>query len=148
MSRRDTETAANPRLRLDKWLWAARFFRTRTLALKAIQLGRVSVNGARPKPGRAIGVGDIVTVLRPPYAFAVEVLELTEQRGPASVAAQLYRETAASEAKRRELAVQMAVQRAASPLTPERPNKRQRREIQRFIDRLEAHIDREEGGFA
>jgi len=148
MGRRDTpsDTATSPRLRLDKWLWAARFFRTRALALEAIQAGRVSVNGLRPKPSRAIGVGDTVTVQRPPYAWEVAVLGLTERRGPASTATTLYRETPASEEKRRDLTTRLSLQRAGAPLTPERPNKRQRREILRFIERLETRIDRAEGG--
>jgi len=135
------------RLRLDKWLWAARFFRTRSLALEAVEAGRVTVNGVRPKPSRAIAVGDLVTVQRPPYAWEVEVLGLSAQRGPASVAAGLYRETPASVQKRHDLGKRQALERAGTPLAPERPNKRQRRAIQRFIDHLEERIDRAEGAF-
>jgi len=146
MTRPQPAEATN-RLRLDKWLWAARFYRSRSLALEAIEAGRVSVNGVRPKPSRAIGPGDVVTVQRPPYAWEVEVLGLSERRGPAREAALLYRETPASEAKRREMAERQALMRAASPVAPERPTKRQRREILRFIERLEARIDAAEGSF-
>jgi ribosome-associated heat shock protein Hsp15 len=144
---RTTDSPESPRLRLDKWLWAARFYRTRSLALEAIEAGRVSVNGVRPKPSRAIGPGDVVTVQRPPYAWEVEVLGLSERRGPAREAALLYRETPESEMKRREMAERQALMKAASPIAHERPNKRQRREILRFIERLEARIDAAEGSF-
>jgi ribosome-associated heat shock protein Hsp15 len=144
MSARKTiaEAPAVPRLRLDKWLWAARFFRTRPLALAAIAAGRVTVNGVRPKPGRAIAVGDTVTVERPPFTWEVAVLGLADRRGPAVEAERLYRESEASVAKRRELAARQASERGAAPATPERPNKRQRRAIQRFIEELEARLDR------
>lgn len=134
-------TASSERLRLDKWLWAARFFRTRSLATQAIQSGRVAVNNSRPKPSRVIGVGDQVAIQRPPYTWTVEVLALSEQRGPAPVAALLYRETSPSIAARERIAVQEAAARAGTPDAAERPNKRQRRAITRFIQRLEDSLE-------
>lgn len=120
-------------VRLDKWLWAARFFKTRSLAADAIDLGRVLVNDERVKRSRLVRVGDRVVVRRPPFARHVDVLALSEQRGPAVVAQLLYQETAASVADRERLAAQL---RASGPAYDGdgRPTKRDRRQLEKFLD--------------
>lgn len=119
------------RVRLDKWLWAARFFKTRSLAAQAVEGGKVDVNGERAKRARPIHAGETITVRRPPYEQHLVVRGVSEVRGPASVAAALYEETAASKAAREALAFQL---KNAPTLVFEgggRPTKRNRREIQR-----------------
>ncbi|WP_430010365.1 RNA-binding S4 domain-containing protein, partial [Methylophaga lonarensis] len=86
--------------RLDKWLWAARFYKTRALAVEAINGGKVHVNGQRAKPGRSIRINDELTVSKPPYEHAIQVLSLQMQRRPATEAQQLYQESEESIAKR------------------------------------------------
>src|SRR4249920_3070697 len=94
-------------MRLDKWLWAARFFKTRTLAVEAVDGGRVSVNGDRAKPAKEVKVGDMLAIRRPPFEHVVVVKELSDKRGPASVAALLFEETEESRARRAVLAAEM-----------------------------------------
>jgi ribosome-associated heat shock protein Hsp15 len=122
------------RLRTDKWLWAARFFKTRSLAAKACELGRVEANGQPCKPAREIRAGDLLTVKNDGGEFEVEVLALSEVRGPAPVAQTLYRETDAS----RELRLKLAEQRKNMPRleTEGRPSKRDRRVINRLRGRV------------
>ncbi len=105
----DTD-ASNPRVRLDKWLWAARFFKTRGLATDAIKGGKVEINGQRAKPARAVTVGDRLAVRKGPVAFEITVDALSERRGPAREAEKLYTESEASRARREEEA---AMRRAA-----------------------------------
>ncbi|MFQ5936695.1 MAG: RNA-binding S4 domain-containing protein, partial [Acidiferrobacterales bacterium] len=93
-------------VRLDKWLWAARFFKTRPLATEAVTGGKVYVNGVRAKPGRVLSVGDAVTVRRGPYLFDVIVRGLAGRRGPASLAAELYEESKESRENRARVATQ------------------------------------------
>ena len=118
-------------VRLDKWLWAARFFKTRTLAAKACELGRIQSNDQLAKPARDVRVGDMLRIASHPSGgeFHVEVLLLSEVRGPASVAQTLYRETDES----RELRLKMAAERKAmkqfEQLPAGRPSKRDRRKI-------------------
>lgn len=119
-------------MRLDKWLWAARFFKTRTLAVEAIDAGHVSVNDERAKPAKAIKPGDGVVVRRPPFEHAVVVKALSERRGPASEAALLYEETAESRAKRTVLAAQMKAAGHA-PRFKGRPTKKTRRDYERWL---------------
>jgi ribosome-associated heat shock protein Hsp15 len=121
-------------VRIDKWLWAARFFKTRSLAAEAIDIGRVDVNGERCKRSRSVGVGDEVRIRRPPFEEVVRVRGLSETRGPASVAAALYEETAESAAARARLAAQL---RAAGPpvFREGRPSKKERRDIDRWRGR-------------
>lgn len=124
------------RLRLDKWLWAARFFKTRALAVEAIEKHRVRVNGATTKPARDLRVGDELEIAQGPVLRTVKVLGLSAQRGPAPQAALLYSETEASVAQR----LAQAEQRRLAPepalaLTQGRPTKRQRRDI----DALRGH---------
>ena len=131
-------------MRVDKWLWAARFFKTRSIAATEIQKGRVSVNGQRIKPSRTIQPGDRVTVQKPPYQFEVDVLGLNEQRRPAVEAQQLYKETESSLTRREELAATLRVERMASGgLRGEgRPSKRQRRQIIRFRNQSDVSDDK------
>lgn len=128
------EDSGTSRVRIDKWLWAARFFKTRALASEAVNGGLVHLNGARVKPARGIGVGDRLEITRGEERFAVEVLALAERRGPVSVARELYRESAES-LQARESQREARRLRAEAPglLLDRRPNKRDRRLIKRFI---------------
>ncbi|MBS0003008.1 MAG: RNA-binding protein [Thioalkalivibrio sp.] len=122
----------NGSLRLDKWLWAARFFKTRALATEAVAGGKVHVNGDRCKPARKVHPGDRVTVQRGQELFDIEVLGINARRRPATEAQQLYAETAESVARREEEAARHREQRdSARP--GRRPDKRERRHIRRFI---------------
>jgi ribosome-associated heat shock protein Hsp15 len=120
---------------MDKWLWAARFFKTRSLAARACELGRIESNGQRAKASREVKVGDLLRVKNDSGDFQVEVLVLGEIRGPAAAAQTLYRETEAS----RELRLKLAEERKAVPhfeaLREGRPSKRDRREIGRLRGR-------------
>lgn len=122
----------NGRLRIDKWLWVARFFKTRTLAARACDLGRIEANGQAVKPAREVKVGDLLRVKNDSGDFQVEVLLLSEMRGPAAVAQTLYRETAES----RELRLKLVEERKAMPhfeaAREGKPSKRDRREIDRL----------------
>jgi ribosome-associated heat shock protein Hsp15 len=124
-------------VRLDKWLWAARFFKTRTLAAESIDAGRVEVNGERAKRSRAITVGDTLRIRKPPFEQVIEVLGESEQRGPASVAQTLYAESAASIKARETLAAQMKA--LGPPVFREKgkPDKKERRAIDRWRGRSE-----------
>jgi ribosome-associated heat shock protein Hsp15 len=118
--------------RIDKWLWAARFFKTRALAARACELGRIQSNGQQAKAAREVRIGDLLQITNEGGDFQVKVLLLSEVRGPASVAQTLYCETETS----RELRQKVAAERKAMPhleASPEgRPSKRDRREIIRF----------------
>jgi ribosome-associated heat shock protein Hsp15 len=120
------------RVRLDKWLWAARFFKTRSLAAEAIEGGKVQVNGDRAKRARPVQIGDRVRVRLGPYEHDVVVRELSSRRGPATVAAELYQETSESLAARETLAVQLKSLHSAFGPDRGRPTKRDRREIERW----------------
>ena len=116
-------------VRLDKWLWAARFYKTRALAADAIDGGKVDVNGDRAKRARPVHGGDEVTIRQPPYEHRVVVKALSERRGPASEAAKLYEERPESIERRAALRLQIAT---APPPAPGRPTKRDRRELRRL----------------
>jgi ribosome-associated heat shock protein Hsp15 len=120
---------------MDKWLWAARFFKTRSLAAHACELGRIASNGQTAKASREVHVDDRLQVKNEGGEFQVDVLELSEMRGPAAVAQTLYRETEAS----RELRLKLAEERKAMPrvegFREGRPSKRDRREINRLRGR-------------
>jgi ribosome-associated heat shock protein Hsp15 len=118
-------------MRIDKWLWAARFFKTRTLAVQAIEAGHVSVNAERAKPAKALKPGDTVVVRRPPFEHTVIVKGLSERRGPASEAALLYEETEESRARRTVLAAEM--KSLPSPRFKGRPTKKTRRDYERWL---------------
>ncbi|HRQ65980.1 MAG TPA: S4 domain-containing protein [Xanthomonadaceae bacterium] len=115
--------------RADKWLWAARFFRTRSLAKHAIEGGKVLVNGAACKPSRGLHVGDRLRIRRGEEAMEVEVLALSDQRGSASVAKTLYRESEASLTAREAVREQRRLTGAGIDHPPARPDKRARRAL-------------------
>jgi ribosome-associated heat shock protein Hsp15 len=123
-------------VRIDKWLWAARFFKTRSLAEKACELGRIDSNGVAAKPAREVKVGDTLRVKTEGGVFVVEVLGLSEMRGPALVAQALYRETEESKEARRQEA---EVRRAAPHFEGYRegkPSKKDRRQLGRLRGRM------------
>lgn len=126
------ETEGTARMRLDKWLWTARFFRSRSLAAQAVVGGKVHLNGARAKPGRVIRVGDEVSVRRGPYEWIVLVRGISLQRGPASQAELLYEETQQSRENRQALAEQIRAQGPRRLALKGRPGKKARRDIIRF----------------
>ncbi|MGC2637236.1 MAG: RNA-binding S4 domain-containing protein [Acidobacteriaceae bacterium] len=119
-------------MRIDKWLWAARFFKTRTLAAKACELNRVQANQQPARPAREVRVGDRLSIQTEGGLFEVEVLALSEVRGPASVAQMLYRETETSREARRLFAEQRKAGLYFEPAPANRPSKRDRRLIHRF----------------
>jgi ribosome-associated heat shock protein Hsp15 len=123
-----------PAVRADVWLWAARFFKTRSLAKQAIDGGKVDLNGAGCKPAKAVHVGDRLHIGRGEERFEVVVLALSEQRGPAPVAQTLYRETEESLAAREAARAQRKLGAAGLLRPPSRPDKRSRRLIQLFKD--------------
>jgi ribosome-associated heat shock protein Hsp15 len=122
-------------IRIDRWLWAARFFKTRVLAKRACELGRIEVNGQPAKPGRDVHIGDMLQVTTEGGEFHVEVLSLSEVRGPAPVAQTLYRETDASRESRKKLAEERKLMRNFAPAPESRPSKRDRRKIIQFRGR-------------
>jgi ribosome-associated heat shock protein Hsp15 len=123
------------RTRIDKWLWAARFYKTRSLAADAIEGGKVQVNGERVKRAKPLQIGDEVRIRQGPYEHEVVVRELSEQRGPAPRAAALYEEKPASRAAREALALQLKSLHAAFAPERGRPTKKDRREINRLKGR-------------
>jgi ribosome-associated heat shock protein Hsp15 len=133
--RPNDEDTDDGRVRLDKWLWAARFFKTRALASEAIGGGKVQVNGDRAKRARPLQVGDEVRVRLGPYEHLVVVKALSARRGPAAVAAELYQERPESVAAREALALQLKTLHAAFVPEKGRPTKRDRREIERLKGR-------------
>jgi len=125
------KNAESAKLRIDKWLWAARFFKTRSLAIAAIESGKVEVNEVRVKPAKSVDAGDLVAIRLGPSQFVVEVLGLSDKRGPAPQAQKLYKETEASIKRREELAFQRKAQ-AQNETREGRPTKKERRDIDRF----------------
>ena len=122
-------------VRIDKWLWAARFFKTRALAARACELGRIESNQQPAKPAREVRVGDRLQIKRDSGDFQVEVLLAGEVRGPASVAQTMYRESDASRELRLKVAEERKAMRAATPAPEGRPTKRDRRRIIQFRGR-------------
>jgi ribosome-associated heat shock protein Hsp15 len=123
-------------VRMDKWLWAARFFKTRALAARACELGRIRSNGQPAKASREVRIGDLLQVKNDSGDFQVDILILSEMRGPAAVAQTLYRETEAS----RDLRLKLAEERKGvlhfEALREGKPSKRDRREIDRVRGRV------------
>jgi ribosome-associated heat shock protein Hsp15 len=119
-------------VRIDKWLWAARFFKTRALASRACDLGRIVSNGSRAKPAREVRAGDKIHIENDGGAFDVDVLAVSQMRGPAVVAQTLYRETEASREARMKLADEHKAMQQYAPLPERRPSKRDRRRIIQF----------------
>jgi len=122
-------------VRMDKWLWAARFFKTRSLAARACELGRIQCNGQPVKPAREVRIGDMLHVTNDGGDFEIEVLLLSEVRGPASVAQALYRETEASRELRLKVAAERKAMKQFEPVPTTRPSKRDRRRIIQFRGR-------------
>ena len=127
---------AEIRMRIDKWLWAARFFKTRTLAARACELGRIQSNGQSAKPARDVRIGDLLQVKNDSGDFQVEVVLLSEIRGPAAVAQTLYRETDASRELRQKLADERKAMPRVESLAEGRPSKRDRRKLERVRGRV------------
>ena len=119
-------------VRIDKWLWAARFFKTRALASKACDLGRIHSNSVQAKPAREVRLGDMLQIKNEGGEFQVEVMLLSEMRGPAAVAQTLYRETEASKEARLKAAAERKAMQEFAPLPEHRPSKRGRRRIIQF----------------
>ena len=118
-------------MRIDKWLWCARFYKTRSLAVEAIEAGRVQVNGERAKPAKDVKPGDEVVVRRPPYEQAIVVRGVSDRRGPASEAQQLYEETAESRARREAITAELRAN--PPPVMKGRPTKKARRTYEQYI---------------
>ncbi len=123
-------------LRVDKWLWAARFFKTRSQAAAAVSAGHIERNGQRVKPGRGIVPGDRLSIRRGQELFEVEVVALSARRGPAKLAQALYAESASSRARREAQAAQARAERLSAPRAPaHRPDKQARRRIRELLGR-------------
>ena len=120
------------KVRLDRWLWAARFYKTRSAAATAVDAGKVQVNGARAKRSAAVHVGDTVRIRKPPFEIVLDVLRLSEHRGPAPEAATLYHETPDSAAARARLRDQLRLQPNVGYAGRGRPTKRDRRRLDRL----------------
>jgi ribosome-associated heat shock protein Hsp15 len=121
-------------VRLDLWLWAARFFKTRALAKQAVETGKIEIGGQRAKPSRGVRAGDAVTIARGEELFEIEVLALSDTRGPASIAQALYLETEASRLRRESARAERAAQRAGYRAPETKPDKRARRLIRALGD--------------
>jgi ribosome-associated heat shock protein Hsp15 len=119
-------------VRIDKWLWAARFFKTRALAARACDLGRIQANKQPAKPAREVHAGDVLEIRTEGAEFQVEVLALSAVRGPAAVAQTLYRETDASRELRLKISAERKAMRDFNPAPEGRPTKRDRRRIIQF----------------
>ena len=127
--------SVRPSVRIDRWLWAARFFKTRALAAKACGLGRIQTNGQPAKPARDVHIGDMLRVSNEGGEFEIEVLLLSEVRGPASAAQTLYRETETSRELRLKAAAERKAMKDFEQLPEGRPTKRDRRRIIQFRGR-------------
>jgi ribosome-associated heat shock protein Hsp15 len=125
-------TSSGSRVRIDKWLWAARFYKTRSLAAEAIDAGHVRVDGERVKPAQPVHAGSRVSIRKREATFDVEVIDVSERRGPAPEAAALYRETAESVAARERARAERVQARANAAAA--RPTKRDRRRLEDFLN--------------
>ena len=123
------------RVRLDKWLWAARFYKTRALAVDAIDAGRIEVNGERSKRARLVQAGDKIRIRIGPYEHVVTVHSVSERRGPAPVAAKLYEEDAESKKQREVMAAHVKAMNANTGYESGRPTKKDRRDIAKIRGR-------------
>ena len=120
------------RIRLDKWLWSARFFKTRSLAADAVETGKVEVNGERAKRAKQLQVGDSLRIRLGPYHHLVTVRALSERRGPASVAATLYEESVEGRRSREAMQVQVKAAQSVPGYERGRPTKKDRRDIEKM----------------
>jgi ribosome-associated heat shock protein Hsp15 len=123
--------------RLDKWLWAARFFKTRSMAREAVAGGKVHLNGNRAKPGRTLNIGDELRIQRGEDIYTITIVELTGQRGPAAVAATLFEESEENRLQREKLATDRKLAHEQHATRERRPDKRQRRKLIRFKSNFE-----------
>ena len=128
-----TNVSVSEPVRIDKWLWAARFYKTRSLATTAIEGGRVHVNGSRVKPSYKVKINDQLRVTRPAYKQDLVVLGISEKRGSATIAQTLYQETDESMAQRQMLSTQRKILNQNLPRSSKKPNKHERREIRKII---------------
>jgi len=124
-----TIKADSNKIRIDKWLWAARFFKTRTLAADAVECGKVLLNEVRVKPAKSLAMGDRLSIRLGPYQFIVEVLQLSDKRGGAPQAQKMYSETEASRLRREEIAIQL---KASASTQVGRPTKKDRRDLDKI----------------
>ena len=120
-------------VRIDKWLWAARFFKTRSLAAKAVSGGHIALNGHKIKPSRMVAAGDLLVIRQEFVEATVKVLGLSEQRGPAPVARTLYEETEESMVKREQVQAERKLMHLQGAPPQQRPDKHQRRKIRQFL---------------
>jgi ribosome-associated heat shock protein Hsp15 len=134
MNPQEIEQTHEP-IRIDKWLWAARFFKTRSLAAEAVTGGKIEVNGARAKPSRIMRLGDKLNIRRGPYEWTVVVKGLAKLRGPAPAAQLLYEETEESVRRRAAASAQLKFERSPEFDIPGRPSKKDRRAMLRFTKR-------------
>ncbi len=123
------ESQSNPAIRLDKWLWACRFYKTRAIAKAAIDGGKVHYQGVKPKPGKSVQIGDLVRLKQGYDEKTVEVKALSDRRQSATIAQTLYQETPESIKKREEIT---NLRKLSAPATEGKPDKKQRRQIHRF----------------
>ncbi len=119
-------------LRLDKWLWCARFYKTRSIASDAIKTGKITANGERAKPSKSVKPGDILNIRKGPYRYAITVLGLAKSRQSATGASLLFKESPESISERELLASQLKAEAALTPSTKGRPSKKDRRSIIKF----------------
>ncbi|HKB82123.1 MAG TPA: S4 domain-containing protein [Burkholderiales bacterium] len=126
-------TDSNIRVRIDKWLWVARFYKTRSLAADAVESGKAQVNGERVKPAKLLKSGDTLAIRNGHFAWEITVLALSERRGSAADAAMLYSESDQSKKEREEKSALLKIERQSNPFPGGRPTKKQRRQIIRFI---------------
>lgn len=124
-------------VRLDKWLWAARFFKTRSIAREAVSGGKVHLNGNRAKPGRTLNIGDELRIQRGEDEYNITITELTVRRGPAAIARTLYEESEESRTRREQLAEERKLEHQKSAARVRRPDKRERRKIVRFKNKFD-----------
>lgn len=127
----------NSPARLDKWLWAARFFKTRSIAREAVSGGKVHLNGNRAKPGRSVNIGDELRIKRGEEEYTITIAEISTSRGPATVARTLYDESEENRLKREQLAEERRLAHQQDTRRERRPDKRQRRKIVRFKNKFE-----------
>lgn len=123
-----------PRVRIDKWLWAARFYKTRALAAHAVDSGQARLNSSPVRPAHGVRIGDVIVVRKQGLVWEVAVVDVSDRRGPASEAAKLYRETNESAAAREQLLQERRAAAAQEPRWSGRPTKRQRRKLADFLN--------------
>ncbi len=141
MNEKREKQGEREKTRLDKWLWAARFFKTRALAHEAVEGGKVQVNDQRSKPGKGVNIDDVLSIRGGSEAWKVVVRALTEKRGPASEARALYEETEDSIKSREQAAERRKLDRAAQPVLPHtKPNKKERRELRKLMGKWEKYM--------